>query len=416
MTDQQHLDPFERKVAREIRTYSGLGLRSFDADAISAAARGAHATPGAWLPRLSWFPWVSPGVLGLGMLVGLLAFAAGLVVVGALLQRPRVTPGLLAVAGGDRILIVDPATGDIRPITVPDAHDAYPVWSPDGERIAFVQGDGRGPVQVIDGDGGNVQVIGDGLGSGEVPAWSPDGDSIAFAGYRYPGVETHGLYVGAVDGGTPRLVVPDVGARRLAWSPDGSRIAFVAFDDASGGEQVYVVDVRAGTLTRVSDLALRTEVYVPLSWAPDGSALTYDRAADSNAGGIVVAELASGSWREQLVIPDERSAAVTEPIVLPNGRLLFLRGDQAWTASADGTDRRRVSDIRLDASDAPGFAPGCVAPDGSALVLPMGLSPEGPGSDLVIVDLQAERPPLRIAVEAPGHGYGPICSWQARQR
>ena len=92
----------------------------------------------------------------------------------------------------DQILVVDPSSGTSDEITDPTPHDAFPVWSPDGTRLALSQHDGRGTIQLIDADGGNRHSIVDDLTSGYPVAWSPDGSRIAFVGYHYPGGDESG--------------------------------------------------------------------------------------------------------------------------------------------------------------------------------------------------------------------------------
>ena len=62
--------------------------------------------------------------------------------------------------------------------------DLYPVWSPDGTRIAFVstRNGGNYRIYIMDSDGRDPTRLTDGVWDKE-PAWSPDGRKIAFAGY-----------------------------------------------------------------------------------------------------------------------------------------------------------------------------------------------------------------------------------------
>jgi TolB protein len=58
---------------------------------------------------------------------------------------------------------------------------AYPVWSPDGRRIAFAQGDGDWELFVVGADGGDTKNVTDNTTADESPSWSPDGQAIAYA-------------------------------------------------------------------------------------------------------------------------------------------------------------------------------------------------------------------------------------------
>ena len=70
----------------------------------------------------------------------------------------------------------------VRQLTDNDAWEAFPTWSPDGTRIAFVSGrDGHPEVFVMNADGTQVRQPTDNDGVDGRPAWSPDGTRIAFS-------------------------------------------------------------------------------------------------------------------------------------------------------------------------------------------------------------------------------------------
>ena len=414
--------PFEDLLLREVRGYSELGVRAFDAGTISSRARSASGIRRPGLPLLggSWLRGVH--LSRLPIVLALLALGAVLAFLGAQLWHRLPAPGLLSVGGQDQILIVDRATGAVQSITPRLGHDAYPVWSPDGRRVAFSQHDGRGPIKVVDADGGNLQVIGTGMGSSEAVSWSPDGTRIAFIGYRYPGdsqpgLDEGGLYLAALDGSAPRLLIPGTPSRPT-WSPDGTTIAFIQAVGNDDRPVAFVVDVASGRRTQVGV----APVTGPVTWAPDGSGLAYTRlpgpdAAGDGTGGIVVARLLAGAWTDALVIQDEpvltstgyvvNVRAMRSPIWLATGLLVYLRDQQPWLATPAGTDRRQLSEVTASP-----YGVGCVAPDGSALVLPVGA--ETP-TELVIIDLQRDRPDIRLQIETWSYD-GPSCSWQATPR
>ena len=61
-----------------------------------------------------------------------------------------------------------------------------PIWSPDGKRLAFVQGDRRGntDIMVLDLASGRVRRLTDGTCINTEPSWNPNGTQIAFTSDR----------------------------------------------------------------------------------------------------------------------------------------------------------------------------------------------------------------------------------------
>ncbi len=121
------------------------------------------------------------------------------------------------------------------------------------------------------------------------PVWSPDGQSIAFRGKV--GDKT-GLVVARADGGGARFVAEMSGTnaplpgsgRTVAWSPDGKRIAFVSSTpgpetaDASGDPMVitrylYKPDAAEG-MTRFND---NRRLHLFVADLPSGQDRTADR-------------------------------------------------------------------------------------------------------------------------------------------
>jgi TolB protein len=97
--------------------------------------------------------------------------------------------------GGDQVVFADvqglrvqSLDGSTSYQITGDAKDTSPIWSPDGEQVAFVRRQhDHWEIYVVDAGGGNVQRLTntparpDGqVGSSSSPVWSPDGQYIAF--------------------------------------------------------------------------------------------------------------------------------------------------------------------------------------------------------------------------------------------
>ena len=122
--------------------------------------------------------------------------------------------------------------GTPRQVVASTRMEQWPVFSPDGGRIAFVSGRSGGwGVWLANADGSNSQPLwADPNYVSEDPAWSPDGRTIAFDASR----EKHyQIYLISPEGGAPRRLTDHPSDNRAAsWSRDGKRIYFTS--DRSG--------------------------------------------------------------------------------------------------------------------------------------------------------------------------------------
>ena len=142
------------------------------------------------------------------------------------------------------IWIMDKEGGSLRQVTDVDAWDnIHPSWSPDGSRIAFYRwgvfeevDNGPAGLWLVDPDGSNEVLAapipnlwGPGM---DVPVWSPDGNAIAFQAGE---VGSRDIYVISIVNGEITQISDLPGEEgEVTWSPDSSRLVFT-----NSSEEVY---------------------------------------------------------------------------------------------------------------------------------------------------------------------------------
>jgi TolB protein len=128
--------------------------------------------------------------------------------------------------------------------------DNQPVWSPDGQQIAyrFRDGDTSG-IALINRDGSDHREL---LRTNAVvssPAWSPDNQTIAYSSDE---AGLANIYLIGTDGSNVRQLTSNSGNNRYPkWSPDGTLITFSS-DRAGDTFQVYVMEANGRNPRRIS--------------------------------------------------------------------------------------------------------------------------------------------------------------------
>jgi dipeptidyl aminopeptidase/acylaminoacyl peptidase len=176
------------------------------------------------------------------------------------------------------------------------AHVTTPSWSPDGREIAFV-GSGL-KISVARADGSGVRKLTTGLDRQASPAWSPDGGHIAFASDRGDSFDIWSI---RPDGtGTQRLTDRPVDETLPVWSPDGNRIAFVRETGTAFAEALlWVMGGEGGFERPIGDDA---HAFSQPAWSPEGNRIVFASGRECLRWGLYV-----------VTFGNERQPRITNP-------------------------------------------------------------------------------------------------------
>jgi Tol biopolymer transport system component/beta-lactamase regulating signal transducer with metallopeptidase domain len=161
------------------------------------------------------------------------------------------------------------------------------------------------------------------LGSNSYPVWSPDGESIAYVTEKG---DNRRLHIRSLSTGEERELASDIEVRNPRWSPDGRFILVPGFDQNlikretyRGG--IYKIDVQNGQATQLLGFSPDRQVGWARStaeWSLDGKAIFY-----LAPNGIVRRELESGQEKQLYQSANLRRALD----VSPDGKtLVFCEG------------------------------------------------------------------------------------------
>ena len=136
-------------------------------------------------------------------------------------------------------------------------NDLSPVWSPDGDAIAFVRNiEGNRDIYLLhpqDGDDWRGPVRAERIAASpeadHSPDWAPDGDTLVYVSERDGNAEIYLLETDK-DGPPLRLTTNEAQDTQPVWSPDGNRIAFVS--DVHGEGEVFIMDADGSNQKRLT--------------------------------------------------------------------------------------------------------------------------------------------------------------------
>jgi len=257
----------------------------------------------------------------------------------------------------------------------------FPSLSPDGRWILYA-GTGAGPRHVfLQGVGGQnpLDLTADSADDNDQPVFSPDGDRIAFRSSRDGG----GLFVMSHTGEAVRRVTR--AGFRPAWSPDGRRLAFATENvdlnpqNVRGHSELWIVEVEGGEPRRIH----AGDAVLP-SFSPNDRRIAFTRRIGRPfqtdvctvpvSGGAVV-PLMNDRWTDW------------SPVWSPDGRFVYFASDRGgsmnlWRVPVDEVSGAALGEPEPITAPASSLAHPSISADGTRIVY---------SSALVTANIQSQR-------------------------
>ena len=268
-----------------------------------------------------------------------------------------------------------------RALTSGKSNYSAPVWSPQGDRIAFVSGkEGRSQIFVTRAEKGESYSITNLINSPSNIRWSPDGTQLLFSknvSYNRPSIasipsapsgaswapapvviehvryRTDGnpgfveesyrqLFVVSSEGGAPRQITEgNYNHGNALWTPDGKSIVYTA--DKTGMEdldpnnaQIYEMDLESGESIQLTN---KRGPHNQLSLSPDGNFLAYVGYEDEFKGyqqSQLFVMQRDGSGLQKL--SGELDVDIQSPVWSHDNQFLYFRYDEEGVSKVGKID------------------------------------------------------------------------------
>jgi Tol biopolymer transport system component len=283
------------------------------------------------------------------------------------------------------------------------ADDTQPVFSPNGDQIAFRSEREGGGIFVMGASGESVKRIAD---FGYHPSWSPDGNEIVCATTTFVRPEQRlsfhsRLFSIRVSTGEKRPITPaEEFAMQPSWSPHAHRVAYWSVHGAQW--DIWTIPAKGGQPVFVTnDAALD---WNPI-WSPDGAYLYFA----SDRGGSM------NLWRAPI---DEKSGTVQgalEPVTTPSPHSAYISfsHDGRSLAYAQRSFTANLYKVAFDSAREGTVGEPISVTQGSRIMNGPDLSPDG---EWLVANTQGGKREDLLVVRKDGTGLRQLTDDTSRNR
>ncbi len=207
------------------------------------------------------------------------------------------------VERGTAIKVLERKTGKVRTLVEESERPLQASFDPRAQRLVYCsQTDDRKVLKILDLATGARKVLDTGPGEAAYPRWSPDGQRIAYVGkagarWEVCVINPNGSERSVLTEGVTGLHGMD---GPIDWSPDSMKLVFQSDTDPFEA-RIYVVDVKTRKVSDVTDGAWFDEAP---SWTPDGKSVVFMSTRGGNWTWGFFRRAVSGGAYETLAGPD----------------------------------------------------------------------------------------------------------------
>lgn len=251
-----------------------------------AASRRTSQRPGWTFPE-RWLPMQltmqrTPSLRPLIAIVVLALLIVALAATALLVGSARVPPpfgiarnGAVVFQQEGDLFVADQLDGTTRTLIGGPEADSFPLFSRQGDRLAFVRDVDGGGIQLISvrPDGSDVRMLGSFPGENVGVSWSPHGSALLM---NFTETDHTGFRVAIVeaDGSGSRELALGMAADWASWRPDGRHVAFRG-QLGDGTSAAFIADADGTNVRRLPIDTTDLVDFEGLSWTPDGTRLSF---------------------------------------------------------------------------------------------------------------------------------------------